>query len=642
MPNPPLRGRSRTAALITLCLASGAAAADSGQELSALSLEQLSDVVITSVSRQEERLSNAAASIFIISSNDILRSGARTLPEVLRLAPNLQVARADARNYAISARGFNSVFANKLLVLIDGRSVYSPLFSGVFWDAQDVLLADVERIEVISGPGATIYGSNAVNGVINIITKSAKDTQGTVVGASAGAHEQVAGARYGAGLGAGRGHFRVYAKDVHQDDTYTASGTDTHTGFHRRQAGMRADWDLEHAGLTLSGDAYEGFLGQANTRDIRIAGANLAGTVNARLEGGSELRVQLIAERTEREQPNAFDDRLDTVDLELQHNVRIGERQRLSWGGGYRDALDRVAANFRGFAFLPAELHMHWGNAFVQDEVDVGAGVKATVGLKTEHNNYTGAEFLPNLRLAWAPDGDQLVWASVARSVRAPSRIDRDLYAPASPIVVNGVPTFVIGGGPGFVSEVAKVAELGYRAQPTEAFSYSVTAFHSDYDKLRTIEPQAHGPTVFSNLGQGHASGVEAWWRWQPVERWRLTGGVVLQHIATELDPASRDQSAANGLASSDPARHWTLRSSLDVSDRHQLDVTLRYNSSLPAPAVPGYYEMDAQWSWRATPDFDVSLVGANLLHASHAEFGGAASRSVFRRALELKAVKRF
>jgi iron complex outermembrane receptor protein len=640
MPNTCPRGAARAAALLTLCLSCEAARA-ADQELTSLSLEQLSDVVITSVSRQEERLSNAAASIFIISSNDILRSGARTLPEALRLAPNLQVARVDARNYAITARGFNSVFANKLLVLIDGRSVYSPLFSGVFWDAVDVVMADVERIEVISGPGATIYGSNAVNGVINIVTKSSKDTQGGYAAGGGGEHEQVGAVRYGGRLASG-GHFRVYGKALHEESVRTDSGIDTHTGFSRRQAGFRNDWDLARAGLALSGDAYEGSLQQAGTADIRVAGANLSGTVDAKLDDGSELRTQLIVEHSERDQPNAYDDRLDSIDLELQHNLRVGERQRIAWGAGYRYALDRNSPNGSGFVFLPAQLSMHWGNAFVQDEIELGRGVKATLGFKAEHNNYTGFEYLPNLRLAWAPDGTRLVWTSLSRTVRAPSRIDRDFYAPANPPVVAGVPRYVINGGPDFVSEVANVFELGYRAQPSERLSYSVTAFVSDYDKLRTLEPQAPASAVFRNLGEGRVTGIEAWWRWQPVERWRLVGGAVVQRVRTELLPGSVDLTGGTGLATSDPERRWTLRSSLDISDSQQLDVGLRYNSSLSNPALPGYYEMDAEWAWRLAPGLDISLIGENLLHASHPEFGAAGRRSVFQRTLLLNVVKRF
>jgi iron complex outermembrane receptor protein len=451
----------------------------------------------------------------------------------------------------------------------------------------------------------------------------------------------VAGARYGGRLGAG-GHFRAYAKTVHEQSVDNAAGRDTHTGFSRRQAGFRADWDRERAGLTLAGDAYDGSLEQAGTRDIRVAGANLSGSVEAKLADGSQLRAQLILDHTERDQPNAFDDRLNTIDLELQHNLRVGERQRVAWGGGYRYSLDRISPNGNGFAFLPPELSMHWANAFVQDEIALGAKWKATLGFKAEHNNYTGIEYLPNLRLAYAPDASRLWWASLAHTVRAPSRIDRDFYAPATPMVVGGVARYAIGGGPQFVSETADVLELGYRAQPSDAFSYSVTAFTSDYDKLRTLEPQPNAATVFGNLGRGRVSGVEGWWRWQPLERWRLVGGVVVQNVATSLRPGSADITGTTGLANSDPKRRFTLRSSYDVSDTQQLDVSLRYNSRLPNPAVPAYYEMDAEWLWRPRADVDVVLIGQNLLHPRHAEFGGAASRGLFERALLLKVVKRF
>lgn len=628
--------RLAVAATLTLCCA--AAHADD-QDLPSLSLEQLSDVVVTSVSRQEERLASAAASIYIISAADIARNGILTLPEALRLAPNLQVARVDARNYAITARGFNTPFQNKLLVLIDGRSVYSPLFSGVYWDAQDVLLSDIERIEVISGPGATIYGANAVNGVINIITKSSKDSQGGFVAAAGGDDVRTGGMRYGGRIP--NGHYRLYAKAIEVDDTLTAAGVDTNTGFRRQQAGFRADWDLGEVGLRVSGDAYEGHLGQTGTRDIAISGANLTAALDTRLAGGSDLHLALILDHTERNQPNAFFERLDTVDLSLQHNVRLGERHRLSWGGGYRSAKDRVA-NGPILGFLPGELRLNWTNLFAQDEMTLSPTLKATVGVKFERNHYTGLEHLPNVRLAWTPGTRHLVWGSLARSVRAPSRIDRDLYAPTVPAVVNGVPQYAIAGGPEFVSEVVKVAELGYRSQMTDTFSYSVTLYRGDYDRLRTLEPRAQGGSVFRNLGQGDSKGIEAWWRWQPLSNWRLSGGVVVQDVDLAFKPESRDASASTNLANNDARRQWFLRSYFDLSDAHKIDFSLRYNSGLPNPAVRAYTELDAQWTWSVSPRLDVALVGKNLLHSSHAEFGLAQGASLYERSAMLKLVHRF
>jgi iron complex outermembrane receptor protein len=625
---------------VSLLLAAASACASAQDELAMMSLEQLGDVVITSVSRQEERLGNAAAAIYIISSSDILRAGARSLPDALRLAPNLQVARSDARNYAVSARGFNSVLANKLLVLIDGRNVYSPLTSGVFWDATDVVMADIERIEVISGPGATIYGANAVNGVINIITKSAKDSQGGMLMAVAGSQEKAGTVRYGGKL-ANNGHYRVYAKTVSVDDTFTASGRNTETGFRRSQAGFRADWDLDAAGLTFSGDAYQGKLGQAGTAATIVAGANLTSTYTRRLASGSDLRVLFLIDHVERDQPNAIDERLDVIELDVQHNARLGQRHRLSWGAGYRLAMERIV-NPTALAFLPGNLDMHWGNLFVQDEVALGDTLKATAGVKAEHNNYTGVEYLPNLRLAWTPGATRLVWASLARSIRAPSRVDRDFYLPATPTLINGVPRYTIGGGPNFVSEIANVLELGYRAQASSSLAYSLTAFYARYDKLATLETGTVALFEFANLGKGRNHGIEAWGRWQVGQHWRLTGGAAIQHIATSLEPGSRGLAGFAGLATADPKRRWQLRSSHDLNPSQQFDMTLRYNSALKSPAVPGYHELDAQWLWKIRPDLDLAVIGQNLLHARHAEFGNATTRSNYERTALLKLVKRF
>ena len=615
-----------------------AALAQQADDMAELSLEQLSSIVITSVSRQEGNLAAAPASLYIISGSDIRRSGARTLPEALRLAPNLQVARVDARNYAISARGFNSVLTNKILVLIDGRSVYSPLFSGVFWDAQDVVLADIARIEVISGPGATIWGANAVNGVINVITKDAADTQGTLLSAGGGENEGSGVVRHGGAL-AGGGHYRVYGKLSEANDSVTEAGGRVITGWHRRQAGFRADLPVGTASLSVSGDAYEGELAQARTVPIDIAGANLAARYTALLPGGQVVRLHLIADHTQRNQPNAFNEHLDTLDLEAQHDIRSGIHN-IVWGGGYRYSWDRLV-NGAGFGFLPAALDMHWGNLFVQDEITLSEPLRLTAGIKFEHNNYTGTEVLPNLRLAYSL-GQHLFWGSLSRTVRAPSRVDRDFFAPTYPALVNGAPRYAIGGGPSFDSETAKVAELGYRGQPLAALAWSATAFFSDYERLRTLEPHAGSASLFENLGQGRARGIEMWGRWQVRPGWRLDGGAVLQKVLTSRSADSRDASAAFGLATNDPDQRYTLRSSHDLGPHSQLDLSLRYVGSLPRPAVPSYRELDVNWIWTPTPNVDISISGINLLHRNHAEFGTFPGRSVMERAVLFNAAYRF
>ncbi|MYN09673.1 TonB-dependent receptor plug domain-containing protein [Pseudoduganella aquatica] len=627
--------------LLSLSLAGPAAhaAALADSDLADLSIEQLSNIVITSVSRQDERLSNAAASVFIITGSELRRSGVRSLPEALRLAPNLQVARIDARNYAVTARGFNNAFENKLLVLIDGRSVYSPLFSGVYWDAQDVVMEDVERIEVISGAGATIWGVNAVNGVINVITRSANDTQGGLASVAGGADEKDGTLRYGGKLDNGA-HYRLYARYMDVDATTSAAGKDTVTGMRRRQAGFRADMDVLQGGVTMLGNAYQGALGQAGTRDIYISGANLVSRYTRKLPGDADLRVQLVLDHTERNQPANFIERLDTAELEAQHGVRFGRVHSLVWGGGYRHSRDQVTPG--GYAFLPGKLNMHWGNLFAQDEIAVTPQFKLTAGLKAEHNNYTGAEYLPSLRAAWMPDAAQLLWASLARTVRAPSRIDRDWYVPGTPIIIAGQPRFVIGGGQQFESEVANVAELGYRAQPSARWSYSGTLFYADYDKLRTMEPLPVLGSEFRNLGQATTRGLELWARWQATPNWRLSGGLTAQNVKLGLKPGSRDSLQAGIFLPNDPRLHWLLRSSHELSDAQQLDLTLRYNGKLPHPVVPSYYEMDVQWLWRVRPDVDVALIAQNLLHARHAEWAAAPNRSVLERSALLKVTWRF
>ncbi|WP_338759059.1 TonB-dependent receptor [Massilia sp. METH4] len=638
---PIIKGASIAAAC--LVLASGSArAAPQQDDIAELSLEQLSDIVITSVSRQEERLGNAAASIYIITGIDIRRSGARTLPEALRLAPNLQVARVDARNYAITARGFNGVQSNKLLVLVDGRNVYTPLYSGVAWDALDVLLEDVERIEVISGPGATIWGTNAVNGVINVITRSAKDTQGGLLAGSAGKDDRDASARYGGALPNG-GHYRAYARVMEADDAAGGS-SQVATGYTRRQAGFRADWDRPRGGFMLTGDVYDGDLAQRSAGSTQISGANLVARFTRLLPDDSQLRLQLVLDHTERNQPNVMYERLDTVDLEAQHSVRFGFHG-VTWGATYRQSRDRIA-NGRNQAYLPNDLTMRWGSLFAQDEVTLADDVRLIAGARVEHNHYTGTEFLPSLRLAWTP-GSHLLWGSLARTVRAPSRVDRDYYTPLRIVTVGGVPRYRFGGGPQFESEVAKVAELGYRFTPSPSWSYSVTAFFARYDRLRTQEPNPNGPaysglTEFRNMGYGNTRGLEMWARWQPTDTWRLSGGLVVQDVETALRPGSRDPSGAAGLATADPRHYWQLRSSHDLPGNMQLDWTLRKVGALERPAVPSYHELDVQWLWKATRNLDVALVGQNLLHKSHPEFGAAPNRSVFERTAVLRLTYRF
>ncbi len=589
-------------------------------DIADLSIEELGNIQITSVSRHAERLSDAPAAIFVITGEDIRRSGATRLSEALRLAPNLEVARSSASSYAISARGFNqpSGIANKLLVLIDGRTVYTPLFSGVFWDAQDVMLEDVERIEVISGPGATLWGANAVNGVINVITRRASDTQGAFAYGHAGDLERGYGARYGGAEG--NVSYRAYGRVFDVFNTRTANGTTLSDGWSKGQVGFRADWGTTANGFTLQGDGYRGSLDQVTDQNAHISGANLLARWNRDLAGWGSLQVQANVDQTERDIPGVFAEHLNIFDFEFQHGLNALGGHRLTWGGGYRYGYDHVS-NSAVLAFLPADQRMRWANVFAQDEIALEENLRLTLGAKFENNYYTGTEPLPSARLAWKFQPQRLVWGAVSRALRAPSRIDRDFFV-GPPLQLNG--------GPDFVSEVVKVFEVGYRDQPSPQATYSISVFHNIYDKLRSVEPAPGGGVVLGNKMEGSGDGLEAWGNYQAARNWRLSAGAFFLRQRLSFRPDSGDTNAS--AAGNDPAHQWLLRSSLDLPDRAELDIGVRRVGALPNPSVPAYTAVDVRYSWRLLRELELALVGQNLFASSHAEFGNAATRSEMAR----------
>src|SRR5437764_1520207 len=447
--------------------------------LKKLSIEQLMGVEVTSVSKRPERLSQTASAIQVITQDDIRRSGAASLAEALRLASNLQVAQLDSRQWAISARGFNSTAANKLLVLIDGRTVYTPLFSGVFWDVQEVPLADIDRIEVISGPGATLWGANAVNGVINVITKDAKDTQGFLLSGGGGTEQRDFGSvRYGGAVGTGV-RARIYGRGFGRDATAFPSGRDAADKWHLGQGGFRSDWDGASASrVTVQGDLYDGRIAQDSAGDIAVAGRNVMAKWSRTLSERSSLAAQVYYDRTHRDIPGLFGEDLDTYDVDLQHRTRLGDRHDVVWGLGYRNINDRTAIGSDStLAFLPLHVAREWFTGFVQDEIAlVPNRVHVTVGTKIEHNDYTGFEIQPSGRVSWRPGSSGTLWMAVSRALRTPSRIDRELFAPAKP-------PYFLAGGPDFHSEEEVAYELGYRYQH-RTLGLSVAAFDSRYHDL--------------------------------------------------------------------------------------------------------------------------------------------------------------
>ncbi len=588
--------------------------------LADLSLEDLANIEVTSVSKRPEKPSEAAAAIFVITSEDIRRSGANSLPEALRLAPNLEVARTGSSQYAISARGFDTTTSNKLLVLIDGRSVYTPLYSGMFWDAQDVVLQDIDRIEVISGPGGALWGSNAVNGVINIITRRAGDTEGLLLRGGAGNEERAfATVRYGLKF-SDTAAFRVYGKFTNRDSLVKDNnGADAQDGWRKAQGGFRLDWGGSADAFTLQGDSYTGTLHQPVLRDQTIAGSDFQGRWNHAWSKDSDLQVQLYYDRTERTYPSVFGENLDTYDLDLQHRYRYTERQELIWGGGIRFMQDDVR-NGASLAFLPAHKDLRLYNLFAQYGLSLVPGsLDLTLGAKLEHNVYTGWEFQPTGRLSWKVDARQFLWAAVSRAVRTPSRIDRDFYSPGAP------PFTVLNGGPDFRSETVVAYELGYKVQPNPRFSLSFSPFYNVYDHLRTIEPSAGGlpPYQFENNMDGHTYGAELWADLVLTDNWRLKPGYAFLRKSLRVLPGSQDPGGPQAEGN-DPEHRFTLSSVFNLGAHFELDGTLRHMSALPAPAVPAYTTLDVHLAWRPNGQWEIALIGQELFAKPHAEISAS------------------
>ena len=602
-------------ALAGMARAEELSAADQTVErLKNLSLEDLANLTVTTVSKRAEPLSQAPASIFVITAEDIRRSGATSLPEALRLAPNLEVARINAGQYAITARGGNSAeSSNKLLVLINGRSVYEPIGSGVLWQQVDVAMATVERIEVVSGPGGTLWGANAVNGVINVITKSSM--QGLNVDAGGGDLDRTATVTLGGdlfGLNA-----RATVSGFQRQGLDRAPGDKTKDNFRGLMGNLRLDGGDKNLNYSLSTNLYDNHQADA---DGRLWGGSVIARLESVLANGSALEIQGYVARDDRSAVDTHE-RRDTYNLQVQDAMTVG-RHELVFGGEARVWREYfLSTNIFHFADPRATISL--GAVFAQDVVALRPGLKLTVGLKLEDNSYSGLDWLPNLRIAWTPGEGSLLWAGVSRAVRTPNRIERELTAP--PILLPS---------PNFASESLWAFEAGYRAQPTARASFSVTAFYDLYDDLRTDE--SVGPTLFPivlrNGGRGASYGLEAWGTLAVTDWWRLRAGAnALQRDYRVKD--GRSDLAQLQIAGVDPKYQAQLRSSMDLAPNVDLDLALRrvgrtagVNGVTNAPA---YTEADARLAWRIGPRLELSVSGYNLLHDHHLEINDASTAPV-------------
>ena len=600
------------------------------------------NIEVTSVNRKEQKLARTAAAVFVISREDIRRSGATNIPDVLRMAPGVQVSQIDANAWAISIRGFNTRYSNKVLVLIDGRTVYSSSFSGVFWDQQSVPLEDIDHIEVIRGPGGTVWGANAVNGVINIITKPAQATQGGLVSAGTGNESQATGlVRYGGPAGRD-GAYRIFGQYTKIDGAALPDGIPAADGWRRIQGGFRTDWNFgPRDTLMVEGSAYSNSAGQnrwpgftqvfgqgvlfADT--ITARGGDLTGRWDHTFAGGSDTSLQVFAAAYRRVDFGSPETN-KTLDFDFQHHIAWGSRQDIVWGLGYRATNSGLGP--QSPAFVPTNRIDSLYSTFFQDQIQLTNSLWLTVGSKLEHNAYTGIEYEPSASLAWTPTSRNTLWMSAARAIRQPSRLDADINVTLdSTIVPPGIPlTMVLLGNPHFKAERVEDFEAGYRAQLSHAVSLDLTAFASRYPNLQSYEwltstpvPNPLAPGLLLSLMMGNGStasnfGGEVSANWNVNSRWTLSSLYSYLRFKVNVDPSIPD-------GSGDGPKHMAQFHSLFNLTRHlEFDNALYYISRLSGNNLPGRVRLDTRLGWKAGERWEFSIAGQNLLRPQTLEFG--------------------
>jgi len=657
--------------VIPACLP-GALAAQPGSgdgSLLDLSIEELLHVEITSAAKKTQRISETAAAAFVITQDDIKRSGARSIPEILRMVPGLEVAQIDANKWAVSARGFNGRFANKLLVLMDGRTLYTPSFGGVFWDVQDTLMSDIERIEIIRGPGGTLWGANAVNGVINIITRSSNDTRGGELIADAASGPSRSGSlRYGGSLD-DTFTYRAYAKYLDESGNEDMSGRPTADGWNIGRVGSRADWrPTSDDQVSLTAEAYRGQSGETISRpliqppysDIQNAdedtsGGFAIGKWHRQWSAGRELQVQAYFDETHRN-GLLFGEQRDSTVLEVQYHLPVGSRQDVVTGAGLRS--DSYHFNQTQNVSVTPQSPTNVGyNVFGQDEVQLIANRLAlTMGVDLEHNPLSekSVDALPSGRLLWTLNEANHVWAAVTKAISTPSYEDTgatvQYAAPIAPPGLGGnpfpVPLVVsVIGNPNVASENLIAHELGYRTQLSSNVTLDATLYRHDYDRLRgeattavycdpsKISVAANPQCLYSatdvvdqlqflNAERGHSSGFELAADWVPMSRLRLHGAYTYMKLALAPDIANPELvSEANTTMGSSPRNQFSGRADVNLAHNVDLDVSVRHVDALPAVPVPAYWSADTNVTWRFDKQLEFSLTGRNLLQPGHLEF---------------------
>lgn len=615
-------------------------------DLTQLSIEELMQIEVTSVSKKEERLFESAAAVFILTQEDLQRSGARTIQDALRLVPGMNVGRIDANKWAISVRGFNQTFSNKLLVMIDGRSVYSRIFSGVFWETQDIMLEDVERIEVIRGPGATLWGANAVNGVINIITRHTDQTQGGLLHAGYGSHETGPfGMRYGGRFG-GNGFYRLYSQVFQRDASQLQSGEPGSDDWWMVKNGFRADYRISSRDAAMvSGEMYWGTVGQTikteflypsygrrTTHDLDVIGGHLLGRWNHRVSPVSDFTLKLFYSHIGRDDSLMIGGNFQNIDLDFEYRWAPNLRHSIIWGGGIRFTSDRFD-NTELVHFTPPSRNYNLYGIYIQDDVNLmDSRLFVTLGSKFERDDLAGTEFQPNIRLRWLPSRHMTMWGAISRAVRTPARSDQSFSMTRHLMSVGDDVYFLqMLGTPNLPSESLLSHELGFRLHPTSWLFFDCTGFCHDYAHLRTyalgpVHAAASDsgtvytvPYVAGDDMAGRSCGFESFIEYQ-ASRVRLRGTYAFFRLW--LDPEEHiENMRAEDMEGEAPRHQWTLQTFVDLPFNLELDGTLRYVDGLPAIPVDAYLTADVRAGWSPSPNWEWSIMGRNLLQKNHMEF---------------------
>jgi iron complex outermembrane receptor protein len=616
-------------------------------DLSRMDVEDLMNVKVTSVSKREQKLSRTPAAVFVVDQDDIRRSGATSIPDVLRMVPGVNVQQIDANAWAISIRGFNSRYSNKVLVLIDGRTVYTPSFSGVFWEHVDLPLENIDRIEVIRGPGATVWGANAVNGVISIFTKSSRQTQGGLLTAAAGSQVRGLGtAQYGGTVGK-RGAYRAFGKSFNVGNSAAADGSPANDHWTRAHVGFRSDWDLSRRdSLMVQGDLFANRANQTRRSSLMAtpydeifnqrldaAGGNLLARWGHTLGDGSQTSLQAYYD-SYRRTDFGVPEMLRTLDLDFQHHLTAGDRHDLVWGVAYRVSNSALSPGYP-ISFSPPSKTDSLFSTFLQNEIRISNSLWLTVGSKLEHNAYTGFETEPSARLVWnAPGSRHAAWAAASKAIRQPARAGTGIVTDLQeiPIGPNLVQSLRLLGNPNIKAEQVRDYEIGYRSELSKKLSLDAATFLSFYRDLESMEPQAMTmipglptkfvvPLLYDNKSRGVTYGGEVFLNWEAMSRWRISPGYSKLHATLRQHESSRGTAGAS-IAHGFPQNTFQLRSLVNLTGKMEFDQSLYYTGRRPGSTIPGHARLDLRLSRRIGESTVIDLVGQNLLRPRTTEFG--------------------